>query len=77
MAEIELVRRKRGEAPVLLLDDLTSELDPTRNRNLFDYLKRMELQVFITTTSRNALANLDTEKLSCFRVHQGRIHHED
>jgi DNA replication and repair protein RecF len=77
MAEIELVRRKRGEPPVLLLDDLTSELDPTRNRNLFDYLKRMELQVFITTTSRNALANLGTEKVSCFRVHQGRIHHED
>lgn len=76
MAEIELARRKRGEPPILLLDDFTSELDPGRNRNLFDYLKRMELQVFITTTSRNALAGIGTDKVSYFRVDQGRIQHE-
>lgn len=76
MAEIELARRKRGEPPVLLLDDLTSELDPTRNRNLFDYLRRMELQVFITTTSRTALAGLGTENVRYFRVSNGQFHHE-
>jgi DNA replication and repair protein RecF len=76
MAEIELARRMRGEPPVLLLDDLTSELDPTRNRNLFDYLRRMELQVFITTTSRNALAHLGTENIRYFRVSHGQFHHE-
>jgi DNA replication and repair protein RecF len=76
MAEIELARRTRGEPPILLLDDLTSELDPTRNRNLFDYLRQMELQVFITTTSRTALAGLETENVRYFRVDKGQFHHE-
>jgi DNA replication and repair protein RecF len=76
MAEIELARRKRGEPPILLLDDLTSELDPTRNRNLFDYLRRMKLQVFITTTSHDALASLGTDAIRYFRVSHGQFHQE-
>jgi DNA replication and repair protein RecF len=76
MAEIELVRRTRGEPPILLLDDLTSELDPTRNRNLFDYLRRMELQVFITTTSHDALANLGSDAIRYFRVSHGQFQQE-
>ncbi|MDB4971353.1 MAG: replication and repair protein RecF [Myxococcales bacterium] len=50
IAEIEFLREKLGDAPVLLLDDVSSELDPTRNAQLFDFLKSVPCQAFITTT---------------------------
>jgi DNA replication and repair protein RecF len=39
-----------GDFPVLLLDDVSSELDPQKNRQLFDFLLSIDSQVFITTT---------------------------
>jgi DNA replication and repair protein RecF len=50
IAEITLLRERLGDWPVLLLDDVSSELDPTRNRQLFDFLVSMPGQVFVTTT---------------------------
>ncbi len=51
IAEIEFLRATLGDAPVLLLDDVSSELDPTRNAQLFDFLQSVPCQAFITTTS--------------------------
>ena len=51
IAEIQHLFRVLGEAPVLLLDDVSSELDPQRNVHLFEFLRTMPCQVFITTTS--------------------------
>lgn len=53
IAEIEFFREKFGDAPVLLLDDVSSELDPKRNAQLFDFLKSVPCQAFITTTHRS------------------------
>ena len=53
IAEIEFLREKLGDSPVLLLDDVSSELDPTRNAQLFDFLKSVPCQAFITTTHRS------------------------
>jgi DNA replication and repair protein RecF len=52
IAEIEFLREKLGDSPVLLLDDVSSELDPKRNAQLFDFLKSVPCQAFITTTHR-------------------------
>jgi len=49
-AEMELLATVHGEEPVLLLDDVSSELDPTRNKYLFEFLRRRRNQCFITTT---------------------------
>ena len=44
------IQRERGHRPVMLLDDIVSELD-ARNRDvIFDFLKTHALQTFITTT---------------------------
>jgi DNA replication and repair protein RecF len=50
VAEMEVYRRITGEEPLLLLDDVASELDPNRNRRFFDYVRGSRGQVFITTT---------------------------
>jgi len=49
-AEMELLRAAHGDAPVLLLDDVSSELDERRNAFLFEFLARIECQCFVTTT---------------------------
>lgn len=70
-AEIELLTAAHGEAPVFLLDDVSSELDAARNAYLFDFLAASESQCFITTThSRHVL--LDRDRVD-FQVHSGSV----
>jgi len=48
LAELELIKADKGTTPVLLLDDVLSELDPDRQRFLISSLSG--IQLFITTT---------------------------
>lgn len=50
LAETRLVREQRKVAPVLLLDDVTGELDSERNQFLFRELEGHEGQVFVACT---------------------------
>ncbi len=50
IAEIRLLRDVHGSDPILLLDDVSSELDPQRNAHLFDFLDEVACQCFLTTT---------------------------
>lgn len=49
-AEIEVVGQARGVRPILLLDDVSSELDHARTVALFSFLRDQRGQVFLTTT---------------------------
>ncbi len=54
--ELQILERVRGQKPLLLLDDVFSELDGARRHALTDYLSRY--QTFITTTDADvALAS--------------------
>lgn len=72
IAEIRYLEERYRFAPILLLDDVSSELDRERNRYLFDYLRtRTEGQVFITTTHRDyILLDLDVAE---FKVESGSV----
>jgi DNA replication and repair protein RecF len=50
LTELDCIREARGAHPVLLLDDVSSELDPERTLAVHDLLAATESQVFITTT---------------------------
>lgn len=50
IAEIRVVGTARGARPLLLLDDVSSELDRERTAALFALLRRHEGQVLLTTT---------------------------
>ncbi len=71
IAEIEAISKIQGNRPILLLDDISSELDPTRNQHLFDYLEKFDGQVFITATQQNF--KLNPSLCTIFKVHQGQI----
>jgi DNA replication and repair protein RecF len=71
IAELELLAETHGEAPILLLDDVSSELDPQRNEYLFDFLRLRSTQCVITTTHpRHVLA---TEPRADFELSSGVV----
>jgi DNA replication and repair protein RecF len=49
-AEMDLLADVHEDPPALLLDDVSSELDPQRNEYLFEFLRGRENQCFISTT---------------------------
>ena len=51
LAEIQLIREEKNENPILLLDDVMSELDYERQRYLVNSIK--DIQIFLTTTDIN------------------------
>ena len=50
LGEIEVVATSRGARPILLLDDVSSELDLDRTTALLTFVGAQEGQVFLTTT---------------------------
>ncbi len=71
IAELELLRDAHGEPPILLLDDVSSELDPQRNEYLFEFLRAKKTQCAVTTTHpRHVLA---TSPRVDFEVRSGLV----
>ncbi len=54
-AEVDVVAQATGVRPLLVLDDVSSELDRFRTAALFDHLRAHEGQVFLTTTRPDIL----------------------
>lgn len=72
-AQVVGLEQLLGEPPVLLLDDLTSELDVHRQRGFFDFLKARKGQVFITTTRPQLLGDYGPSEARFFEVDNGMI----
>jgi DNA replication and repair protein RecF len=54
-AETACIAGVRGVEPILLLDDVSSELDGKRTAALFAFLARSRGQIFLTTTRRDLI----------------------
>ncbi|MCL0036096.1 hypothetical protein M1N47_01540 [Dehalococcoidia bacterium] len=61
-----------GESPVLLLDDVLSELDPRRRRHLLGAISNYR-QVLITTTDLDRFPSEFLARAEKFRVADGRV----
>lgn len=71
VAEMTVLARRTGVVPILLLDDVSSELDSERNRRFFGVLSGLGGQVFLTTTDR-ALIRIERDRAD-FRVVDGKV----
>jgi len=69
LAEAELIADRRGYAPLLLLDDVLSELDPGRRRALADRVAATG-QTLVTSTTAAALP---TEPAQLLEVSSGTV----
>jgi DNA replication and repair protein RecF len=57
----------------VLIDDLSAELDGEVREYVFDYLKTIKSQVFITATGKEAFNSLKKPDYKMFHVEQGSI----
>jgi DNA replication and repair protein RecF len=73
IAEIENLRASLGRPPLLLLDDVSSELDPQKNRYLLGYLGALPAQAFLTTTDRRLVAPAAGPDTAYFKVESGAV----
>lgn len=73
LSETEIIKEEKDEYPVLLLDDVMSELDRKRQEYLFENLD--EIQTFITCTDKSFFENVSKAKAGCkfFVVKEGNI----
>ena len=69
LAELDHVTALDGRPPLLLLDDVFSELDPARRSHLVRRIAELP-QAFVTTTTRD---DLDTELLSIATAWEVRL----
>lgn len=71
IAEIENLREMLGFQPLVLLDDVSSELDRERNAQLMDYLASLDGQVLLSTTDPSLVAAAAGPDARFFAVRDG------
>ena len=69
LAQLEMAAIETGEAPILMLDDVMSELDPGRRRQLIERID--QVQTFVTCTDVSDLAG--ARQGAIYRVENGRL----
>ncbi|SFG26088.1 DNA replication/repair protein RecF [Sporolactobacillus nakayamae] len=72
LAEIELIKHEVGEYPILLLDDVLSELDDIRKTHLLGAFQQ-KVQTFVTTTSIDGLDQSLLDRATLYHIHQGVV----
>lgn len=73
--ELQVLESARGIRPILLLDDVFSELDGARRRALVDYLKGY--QTIITTTDADAVIQNFTQEYVVIPITQAAVEESD
>jgi DNA replication and repair protein RecF len=71
LAELTEVSARLGDPPILLLDDVPSELDPSRRALLFEVITKLDCQTLISVTERE-IVPARTDRLD-FQVRAGRV----
>ncbi|MCM0582433.1 DNA replication/repair protein RecF [Weissella diestrammenae] len=72
LAEIDLMKAETGEYPILLLDDVLSELDASRQTHLLTAMQD-KVQTFITTPSLSDVAKQLIKEPKIFNVKAGQL----
>lgn len=72
LAEIELIHEEIGEYPILLLDDVLSELDPYRQTQLIETFQS-KVQTFITATGIESINASRLQDASIYHVQEGQV----
>lgn len=69
LAEFEILKEEKENTPIILLDDVFSELDRNRINFLIDYVSKY--QVFITTTEVDSIDNIENKEI--FKIQNGTV----
>lgn len=73
LAEVNVFYQVSGTYPVLLLDDLFSELDIINRNKIIKYLKNLNIQIFITTTDLKNINKKILGNIKVYEIKNGRV----
>lgn len=76
LAEIEVFIKEKNTKPIILLDDIFSELDEIKKNNIINYFKD-DVQIFITTTDIKDINKDLKEKSDIYVVENGNFEKEE
>lgn len=71
LAEVEIAKEEIGENPIILLDDVFSELDNSRRKALFEEIKN--IQVLMTDTEIDNEIVKEQEKVNIYNICEGKV----
>ena len=71
LAEVDYLTTRLSCTPILLLDDVSSELDATRTNLLFEAVTQLGTQVWVSTTGSSPIPSM--QEIQIFQVNNGRI----
>lgn len=71
LSEIEIVKKKTGDIPVLLLDDVLSELDRNRQNYLLESID--DVQTIITCTGLEEFINHSLDVNRIYKIENGNV----
>ena len=72
LAEVNWLKERNGEWPVLLLDEVLAELDDTRRQDLLERLSRTE-QALLTTTDLDLFSEDFRKASGLWKIDQGKL----
>jgi DNA replication and repair protein RecF len=72
LAQIPLLKKRIGESPVVLLDDVFSDLDPERRMRLVRFLQP-RTQTFLTCTDLSMLSDVPMQEAVVYHIEGGQI----
>lgn len=72
LSEIEIFKSYKNTSPILLLDDVFSELDDKKKNNLLYYIDE-KIQTIITTTDLKNIKKSIVDKAKLFKIKEGKI----
>ncbi len=75
LAEMEIILKEKGDYPILLLDDVLSELDEFRREYLIEYIDSANKQTIITMTGADQ--KIVNRKKAVYQVTNGSIRREE
>ncbi len=73
LAQCRFFRDIQERRPIVLVDDLASELDEDSKGRFFGQLRALGAQIFVTTVSRDLVVTADWEELRVFHVERGKL----
>ena len=72
LVEVNLIHEERGYYPILILDDLFSEIDKEKINNILKLLPE-KCQIFITTTELSKVKKSIKENSKIIKVNNGIV----
>ena len=73
LAAAEYVKKVTNEPPIVLLDDVESELDSERVSSLYSALEKLETQVIISTTEVSKVLEKSEAKVRPYTLFEGEL----